>query len=52
MDMATHRLTPEIKSKIISWIRTALEDGTLQNELNGYLEYAKQVSYRLFPGIW
>jgi len=33
-------------------IRTALEDKTLQKELDGYSEYAKQVRYRLIPGIW
>jgi protein-S-isoprenylcysteine O-methyltransferase Ste14 len=33
-------------------IRTALEDRTLQAELNGYAEYARQVRYRLLPGIW
>jgi protein-S-isoprenylcysteine O-methyltransferase Ste14 len=33
-------------------IRTALEDKTLQNELNGYKEYTQRVRYRLMPGIW
>jgi protein-S-isoprenylcysteine O-methyltransferase Ste14 len=33
-------------------IRTALEDGFLQEELEGYRDYAKRVRYRLFPGIW
>ena len=33
-------------------IRTWLEDRTLQRELNGYLEYVKQTSYRLLPWIW
>lgn len=33
-------------------IRTALEDKTLQDELDGYVDYAKQVRYRLIPGIW
>jgi protein-S-isoprenylcysteine O-methyltransferase Ste14 len=32
--------------------RTALEDRTLQEGLNGYREYAEQVRYRLVPGIW
>jgi protein-S-isoprenylcysteine O-methyltransferase Ste14 len=32
--------------------RTALEDATLQKELDGYAEYAKKVKYRLIPGIW
>jgi protein-S-isoprenylcysteine O-methyltransferase Ste14 len=33
-------------------IRTALEDKTLLEELDGYQDYAKQVRYRLLPGIW
>jgi protein-S-isoprenylcysteine O-methyltransferase Ste14 len=33
-------------------IRTALEDRTLQNELEGYKEYAGRVRYRLIPGVW
>ena len=33
-------------------IRTALEDRTLLEKLDGYSEYAKQVRYRLLPGIW
>lgn len=34
------------------FIRTALEDRTLQNELEGYKDFAAQVRYRLIPGIW
>jgi protein-S-isoprenylcysteine O-methyltransferase Ste14 len=33
-------------------IRTALEDRTLQAELDGYKEYARQTRYRLVPGVW
>jgi protein-S-isoprenylcysteine O-methyltransferase Ste14 len=33
-------------------IRTVLEDHTLQNEMSGYREYAKQVKYRLIPLVW
>ncbi len=33
-------------------LRTALEDRTLQAELSGYADYARQVPYRLLPGIW
>ncbi|KPK83698.1 MAG: hypothetical protein AMS27_12090 [Bacteroides sp. SM23_62_1] len=33
-------------------IRTILEDKTLQNELEGYREYAARVKYRLVPGIF
>ena len=33
-------------------LRTALEDRTLQAELPGYADYARQVRCRLLPGIW
>lgn len=33
-------------------VRTALEDRTLQTELPGYAAYARQVRYRLMPGVW
>ena len=33
-------------------VRTALEDKTLQAELDGYQAYAQQVRYRLLPGVW
>ena len=33
-------------------LRTALEDRTLLKELPGYEEYARQVRYRLLPGVW
>jgi protein-S-isoprenylcysteine O-methyltransferase Ste14 len=33
-------------------LRTALEDRTLQAELSGYDDYARQVRHRLLPGIW
>ncbi len=36
---------------LLVW-RTAREDATLQRELPGYAEYARQVRYRLLPGIW
>jgi len=37
---------------ILLVLRTALEDRTLQVELTGYADYARQVRYRLLPGIW
>jgi protein-S-isoprenylcysteine O-methyltransferase Ste14 len=37
---------------ILLILRTALEDRTLQAELTGYVDYARQVHYRLLPGIW
>lgn len=33
-------------------VRTRLEDKTLQEQLEGYREYAERVRYRLFPGLW
>lgn len=32
--------------------KTALEDRTLNEELDGYREYAQRVRYRLLPGVW
>lgn len=37
---------------ILLLLRTALEDRTLQAELMGYDDYARQVRYCLLPGIW
>jgi len=37
---------------VLMIIRTWLEDKTLQKDLEGYSEYAKQTRFRLFPGIW
>ena len=34
------------------FVRTVLEDRTLENELDGYKEYTVRVRYRLIPGIW
>ena len=39
-------------SVILLILRTALEDRTLQAELAGYVDYTRQVRYRLAPGIW
>jgi len=33
-------------------IRTALEDRTLRQELEGYEAYSRRVRYRLLPGVW
>ena len=33
-------------------IRTAMEDRTLQDELEGYTDYARRVRYRLLFGVW
>lgn len=45
-------LIPEGLAVIGYFIRTALEDKTLLEELDGYQDYISQVHYRLLPGIW
>jgi protein-S-isoprenylcysteine O-methyltransferase Ste14 len=45
-------LVPGLLIAVIFVIRTALEDRMLQSELPGYADYAKQVRYRLVPGVW
>lgn len=39
-------------SAFFSKIIRLQEDRTLQEELEGYEDYAQQVSYRLSPGVW
>jgi len=43
---------PGLFITIVLVIRTRLEDEVLQNELEGYRDYMKQVRYRLLPGLW
>jgi protein-S-isoprenylcysteine O-methyltransferase Ste14 len=43
---------PSALSALLLILRTALEDRTLQAELIGYADYARQVRYRLLPGFW
>ncbi|MFC1642792.1 methyltransferase family protein [Myxococcota bacterium] len=45
-------LIPAAVTTIITVIRTALEDQTLQEELSGYRDYAQRVRYRLIPWIY
>ena len=45
-------LIPAALVVLLLIIRTALEDRTLQNELPGYVEYARKVQYRLVPRLW
>jgi hypothetical protein len=33
-------------------LRTVLEDRTLHNELDGYVDYTRRVKYKLLPAIW
>ena len=43
---------PVLFITIVLVIRTSLEDKVLQNELEGYRNYTKQIRYRLLPGVW
>ncbi len=45
-------LIPAVAAVVIAVMRTALEDRTLHEELEGYLAYAQRVRYRLLPGIY
>jgi protein-S-isoprenylcysteine O-methyltransferase Ste14 len=45
-------LIPALVALVVTVIRTALEDRTLQDELAGYDQYAKRVRYRLWPGVY
>ena len=37
---------------VVLGVRTALEDHTLHEELDGYADYARRVRFRILPGIW
>ncbi|QDU50787.1 methyltransferase family protein [Gimesia panareensis] len=45
-------LIPAGFASMVLIIRTRWEDQTLQEELNGYREYAMRVRYKLIPGVW
>jgi protein-S-isoprenylcysteine O-methyltransferase Ste14 len=45
-------LIPDALAVVLFVVRTALEDRTLLAELKGYDSYARQVRYRLLPGVW
>ncbi|MDO9546510.1 MAG: isoprenylcysteine carboxylmethyltransferase family protein [Pelolinea sp.] len=45
-------LIPAVAGSVAIFIRTALEDRTLQIELEGYTLYAARVKYKLIPGIF
>jgi len=45
-------LIPELAAVLLMIIRTALEDRSLQARLPGYLDFVREVHYRLVPGIW
>jgi protein-S-isoprenylcysteine O-methyltransferase Ste14 len=43
---------PALFLTIVLLIRTNLEDKALQDDLQGYRDYAGRVRYRLLPGVW
>jgi protein-S-isoprenylcysteine O-methyltransferase Ste14 len=43
---------PALLTIVLTFVRTGLEDRTLQAELPSYEEYTVNVRYRLVPGIW
>lgn len=45
-------LIPGGLAALLTVVRTALEDRTLEKELDGYREYAARVRHRLIPGVW
>jgi protein-S-isoprenylcysteine O-methyltransferase Ste14 len=45
-------LVPAALTSILLVVRTALEDRTLKEKLEGYAEYAGHVGSRLLPGVW
>ncbi len=47
-----YALFPGVISAILMIARTYLEDRALVSELPGYDHYAREVRYRLLPGIW
>jgi len=49
---SAYSLIPGGLAIIALLIRTWLEDRTLQEELDGYRDYASHVRWRLIPGLW
>ncbi len=45
-------LIPGVLGALLMVIRTAKEDRLLYEELEGYAAYARNVRYRLLPGVW
>jgi len=43
---------PTLIAIILLLIRTSLEDKTLINELDGYVEYTRKTRYKLLPLVW
>lgn len=49
---SAYGLIPIVALGALMVVRTSLEDKVLQEELDGYAEYAKRVKYKLIPLIW
>jgi len=45
-------IIPTLIAIILLLIRTSLEDKTLVNELDGYVDYTRKTHYKLIPLIW
>jgi protein-S-isoprenylcysteine O-methyltransferase Ste14 len=45
-------LIPGMAAAILMTLRASFEDRMLQAELAGYQDFAREVRYRLIPGIW
>jgi protein-S-isoprenylcysteine O-methyltransferase Ste14 len=43
---------PGLLAALMMFVRTVYEDRMLHAELPGFVEYAQEVRYRLFPGLW
>lgn len=43
---------PQVIAALLLIWRTSKEDRTLQSELPGYDEYARETRFRLLPGVW
>lgn len=47
-----YAVIPGLLAALIMFLRTIYEARMLHADLAGYAEYAQQVRYRLFPGVW
>ena len=45
-------MVPALSTCLLLIVRTELEDRTLQEELQGYQEYARKVRHKLVPCVW
>ncbi len=50
--LSARAVVPAVAAAAWVAVRTALEDGMLRRELDGYAAYARRVRWRLVPGLW